>query len=117
MKRDIMVRLAKDLSERRSIEPSQYFTSTFRLHDPNAPHIATGLAGAREMMDGILKWAPDLKIEIVDTMEEGDRIAVRWRLAGTHDGKMSEAAIVGIYRFEGTRIAEDWGIGARAPWP
>lgn len=117
MKREVMHHLAAELTARRSIDPAQYFTDGFRLHDPNAPHIASGLAGAREMLDGILKWAPDVTIEIVDTIEDGDRIAVRWRLTGTHDGKASEAAIIAIYRFEGERIAEDWGIAARTPWP
>jgi hypothetical protein len=26
-------------------------------------------------------------------------------------------AVVAIYRFDGDRIAEDWGIAAKAEWP
>jgi predicted SnoaL-like aldol condensation-catalyzing enzyme len=117
VKKQVLSRLADKLSARTPIDVADHFTPGFRLHDPNAPQIATGLDGAREMLDGIMKWAPDLKIEIVDTLEEGDRITVRWRLTGTHNGKRSEASILAIYRFEGARIAEDWGIGSRAPWP
>ena len=117
MKKQTLTRLAAEISARRSVDVADYFTSSFRLHDPNAPHIGLGLAGAREMLDGIRAWAPDIKIEVADTVEEGDRVAVRWRLTGTRDGKRAEAAIIGIYRFEGPLIAEDWGIAARAPWP
>jgi predicted SnoaL-like aldol condensation-catalyzing enzyme len=117
MKREILTRLAQELTARRPIDVEQYFTPDFRLHDPNAPHIAKGLSGARETIAGILSFAPDMTIEVIDTLEERDRIAVRWRLTGTREGKGTEAAIVAIYRFAGPRIAEDWGIGARAPWP
>ena len=117
MKRETMTRLAREMSARRPIDVADYFTHDFRLHDPNAPEIASGLSGARAMIDSIMSWAPDLTLDIVDTMEDGDRIAVRWRLRGTHKGSMMEASILAIYRFHEGRIAEDWGIGARAPWP
>ena len=117
MKREIMIRLAREMTDRRPIDVADHFTPDFRLHDPNAPQMPAGLAGAREMLDVFLKWAPDMTLEVIDTLEEGDRIVVRWRVTGTREGKMAEAAIVGIYRFEGRRIAEDWGIAARAPWP
>lgn len=117
MKREIMIRLAQEMTARCPVDVADYFTPSFRLHDPNAPQMQPGLGGAREMLDVFLKWAPDMTLEVVDTLEEGDRIAVRWRVTGTRDGERKEAAIVGIYRFEGERIAEDWGIGTRAPWP
>jgi ketosteroid isomerase-like protein len=56
-------------------------------------------------------------LEILDMVEEGDRVAVRWQLTATYDGKPFEQSIMAIYRFEGSRIAEDWGTSIRALWP
>ena len=50
-------------------------------------------------------------------IEEGDRVAVRWQLTATYDGKPFEESIMAIYRFEDGRITEDWGIPIRATWP
>lgn len=117
MKLQVLSRLAQMLSRREPIDVTEFFTREFRLHDPNAPQIAAGHAGAREMIEGLLGWSQDMRIEIVDSLEQEDRIAIRWRLTGSDNGARKEAAIMAIYRFEGERIAEDWGMGARAPWP
>ena len=50
-------------------------------------------------------------------IEEGDRVAVRWQLTATYDGKPFEQSIMAIYRFDKGRIAEDWGISFQAHWP
>jgi ketosteroid isomerase-like protein len=50
-------------------------------------------------------------------VEEGDRVAVRWQLTAAYDGKPFQSSIMEIYRFEEGRIAEDWGLAIRAPWP
>jgi len=49
-------------------------------------------------------------------IEEGDRVAVRWQLTATYEGRPFEQSIMAIYRFENGRIAEDWGISIRALW-
>ena len=59
-----------------------------------------------------------INVEILDMIEEGDRVAVRWQLTATYDdGKPYERSIMAIYRFEDGRIAEDWGIACPALWP
>jgi SnoaL-like polyketide cyclase len=56
---------------------------------------------------------PPIKLEILDMIEEGDRVAVRWQLTATYEGKPFEQSIMAIYRFDEGRIAEDWGISIR----
>jgi hypothetical protein len=34
-----------------------------------------------------------------------------------HQSRPAYLSAVAIYRFEGDRIAEDWGIAAKAAWP
>jgi predicted SnoaL-like aldol condensation-catalyzing enzyme len=92
------------------------FTADFRLHDPSAPDWPTGAEGARRMISAFAAMG-DLKLSVLDAVEEGDRVAVRWRAAWTDAGETREASLIAIYRFENGRIAEDWGVSARAPWP
>jgi hypothetical protein len=60
---------------------------------------------------------PPIKLEILDIIEESDRVAVRWQLTATYKGEPFEQSILAIYRFDKGRIAEDWGIAIRALWP
>ena len=60
---------------------------------------------------------PPIKLEILDMIEEGDRVAVRWPLTAVFKDEPFEQSIMAIYRFEKGRIAEDWGIAIGAPWP
>jgi ketosteroid isomerase-like protein len=96
---------------------SDWFTEDFRLHEPGAPALPVGHAGASQMRARLRALVPPINLEILDMVEEGDRVAVRWQLTATYDGKPFEQSIMAIYRFEGGRIAEDWGTSIRAPWP
>lgn len=51
---------------------------------------------------------PDLRIEVVDQISEGDRVTSRWVLSGTHRGRRVTLPGITISRFEQDRIAEDW---------
>ena len=95
----------------------EFFTDDFRLHDPNKPEWPTGRAGAALMIQSFAALGDDVALDVLDAIEEGDKVVVRWTVAWTGDGARHEAAIVGVYRFVDGRIAEDWGIAARRPWP
>ena len=47
---------------------------------------AKGPAGFREVKQGMLASFPDLRIEILAAVADGEVVAVRWRLRGTHKG-------------------------------
>ena len=71
--------------------------------------------GGRQMRSGLKR---PINVEILDMIEEGDRVAVRLQVTATEDdGKPYERSIMAIYRFENGRIAEDWGISSPALWP
>ena len=63
---------------------------------------------------------PDFKVELVELIGEGDRVAGRWIGRGTHQRSMFGEAVTGnavaiygttIYRFAyDGRIAEDWEV-------
>jgi ketosteroid isomerase-like protein len=96
---------------------SDWFTEDFRLHEPGAPALPVGHEGARQMRARFRTLTPPIKLEILDMIEEGDRVAVRWQLTATYEGRPFEQSIMAIYRFENGRIAEDWGVSIRALWP
>jgi predicted ester cyclase len=96
---------------------AEWFTEDFRLHDPKAPDWPTGHVGALRMLASVRAISPDLEAQILDMVEEEDRVAVRWRFAGTRDGEPFRGSAIAIYRFEGGRIAEDWGMLTPADWP
>ena len=116
LRKDILRRLAEAMNERRPADAERHLADAFVLHDPNAPDWPRGREGARRMVQSFLDFAPDARIDILDMVEEGDRVAVRWRVTGTRNGRALVGSIVAIYRFEGALIAEDWGTSARADW-
>ena len=88
-------------------------------HVPPYPDIR-GPEGAKEFDARSLAILPDLREEIEDMIAEGDKVAVRWTLSGTHEGESRlgvaptgrRISITGtsIMRFEGGKIAEQWSV-------
>jgi predicted ester cyclase len=64
-----------------------------------------------------MNLVPGAKVEVLDTIEEGDRVAARWLFSGELDGRMVHFSAVAIYRFVDGRVAEDWGIAFKGEWP
>src|SRR5262245_5982619 len=89
------------------------FSDDFVLHDPNAPGWPQGREGVRKMIDAF----HGIRIEPLDMVEEADRVCVRWKFSGERDGAAITVSCIAIYRFADDRIAEDWGVSVRAPWP
>jgi ketosteroid isomerase-like protein len=103
---------------------SDWFTEDFRLHEPGKPALSVGHEGARQVREASRQnrmragVETPAKVEILDMIEEGDRVTVRWQVTATaRDGNPYERSILAIYRFESGRIAEDWGIGSPTRWP
>ncbi len=114
--KDVLRRVAAAVNARRGEDAERCFGDTFVLHDPSAPGWPRGREGVHKMVQSFFDFAPDTTLDILDMVEEGDRVAVRWRVSGTREGAKTIAAIVAIYRFADGLIVEDWGTSARAPW-
>lgn len=88
-------------------------------HMPPYPDLH-GPEGVKEFHARSLSIMPDLREEIEDIIAEGDKVAVRWTLSGTHEGESrlgiaptgKRISITGtsIMRFEGGKIAEQWAV-------
>lgn len=62
---------------------------------------------------------PDLRFEVEDLIEDGDTVAVRARLRGTHEGPWRDLPATGrtieydvamFFRFDGDRLVEVWEV-------
>jgi predicted ester cyclase len=84
---------------------------------PLAPGQAHGPAGIKPIFAMLVAAFPDLNVEIVDALADGDRAAVRVQCAGSHDGDLFGVAATGkpvrfalheFHAFEGDRICRTW---------
>ena len=67
-----------------------------------------GHEGARRSVALYLELFPDLRFSVDEQVSEGDRVASRWTLRGTHRGRTVTLRGIVISRFEDDRIIEDW---------
>ena len=70
-------------------------------------HGQEGIARSVAIYRGIFG---DLRIEVVDQLIDGDRVASRWLLHGTHHGRPVTLPGITISRFANGRIADDWTV-------
>ncbi len=54
-------------------------------HDPNLPPMQ-GLEGAKQLVNMWRSAFPDMKLTIEDSLSEGDKVAMRFRLVGKNTG-------------------------------
>jgi SAM-dependent methyltransferase/predicted ester cyclase len=67
-----------------------------------------GHEGARRSVALYLELFPDLSSQVEEQVTEGDRVASRWTLRGTHKGRQVKLGGIVISRFADGRIIEDW---------
>jgi predicted ester cyclase len=87
----------------------------FVLH----PEEVRGAEGLKEMVEGYRNALSGLRVTIDQQFSEGDYVATRFTISGTHDGDLmgtpptgKDVAFTGITisRCEGGRIVEEWEI-------
>jgi len=92
------------------------FTPDYVDHLSGGPDIH-GPAGLKQFV-GLVRGAfPDAQFTVDDRIVEGERIAVRWTMHGTHQGdfqgipptgKAVTVTGIAIHRFAGAQIQESW---------
>ena len=95
------------------------------LDDLLAPDFASWLSdgtrlGRAEYRDAVLashEAFPDLVVEVLDQLAEGDKVATRWRAAGTHRGPFAGIPATGrpvtitamhLHRVADGKLTEHW---------
>ena len=89
----------------------------FVNHDP-LPGTSPDFAGLKDFVTQVRSAFPDLETTAEDILVEGDRLAVRSTIRGTHkgdfmgipaSGKEVEVSNYDFVRFENDQAAEHWG--------
>ena len=89
----------------------------FVVHDPSSEAGDVDAQGVKESIAWSHNAFPELRVTIEDQVAEGDKVATRWRVSGTHQGEMMGAAPTGNQvTFAGTqtdylsggKIVESW---------
>ncbi len=108
--KDLAISFLKLAASGKLDEAYSYVSSDFRHHNPyfkgDAESLKAGMAEAH-------KKFPDTTLEVQHVLEEGDLVAVHSRVR--HSSDTPEIAVVHLFRFEGSRVAELWDIGIEAP--
>jgi predicted ester cyclase len=118
--KEIVRKVQQAWSENRLDDLDQYFAPDFKANS-NDPNGAKGLAGAKASHAAMNQVFSDRKIEILELLEDGDKVVMRNRATGKHtggqlwmgapaDGKAYDIESWSIYRFRDGKIVEHWGI-------
>ena len=79
----------------RDIEGYLALYSDSVIHHGYSSRIRPGVLGLREHYTALLKGFPDLRIEIEDIIAEGEKVAHRFTVYGTHRGEFLVIAATG----------------------
>jgi steroid delta-isomerase-like uncharacterized protein len=74
-------------NERRLEYIDQVIADTHALGDPTISGRGVGPSAYRRQVERFLAGLPDLKLNVDDTISEGDKLVVYWTITGTHLGE------------------------------
>jgi steroid delta-isomerase-like uncharacterized protein len=101
---------------------TEFCTADFVEHEELPPGTPDGPEGVKAFVRMYREGFPDLKADVEDMVEEGDRLSVRVRYTGTHDGdfmgippthKHIDIEALDIVRIVDGKAAEHWGATDR----
>lgn len=88
-------------------------------HSPGMPDQPTGPEGVKAVVSMFRRGMPDLRVVIEDMIADGDKVAVRYTLEGTHAGELFGVPPTGlrlsiesitVERVSEGRIREHWRV-------
>jgi predicted ester cyclase len=92
------------------------------MHNPLILDAPTGPGSVRGSVEMLRRAFPDLGVEVLDLIAEGDRVAAFLRLSGTNTGdyrrggateRRASMRAFFIWRIAEGRLAESWGVADR----
>jgi len=105
-------------NQRRPDLIAEFFTDDLVVHVGRpSRQLPIEMEGFIERVTMAVKAFPDIQITVEDEIAEGDKVAYRWTVTGTHQGQFGDIpptgkavtrAGVAIYRLVNGKIAENW---------
>jgi steroid delta-isomerase-like uncharacterized protein len=96
---------------------SELFAENLVDHDPAGQGLAPGREGMKQALRSFRSAFPDLETSFEHLIAEGDKVVLRWKARGTHEGELlgipptgKQVTLKGvdILRIEDGKIAERW---------
>lgn len=98
----------------------EHLADDFVSHTTALPEDVRGREAYKELITTFRSAFPDLEVRVVDTLVDGDEVAIRFTTTGTHEGalmgieptgkKLENSGLV-IARFEDGQGVEVWEYG------
>jgi steroid delta-isomerase-like uncharacterized protein len=88
-------------------------------HSPGMPNQPQGPEGIKAVVNMFRAGMPDLRVVIEDVIAEGDKVMMRYRIEGTHEGELFGVPPTGrrvsiesitVERVSGGMIREHWRV-------
>jgi len=88
-------------------------------HNLAAPDLPTGPEGVKAVVSMFRSAMPDLKVVVEDMIADGDKVATRYALEGTHEGQLFGVPPTGkrlsiksitVERVADSKIREHWRV-------
>lgn len=109
-----------EVFERQNFDAIDDFVAEdFVGYDPALPEPMRGSEDVREMVEMVLTAFPNAQVELEDAVVEGDRIALRNRITGTHDGEYMgiqptgeevDVTVMAIQRIDNGQYVEEFQL-------
>jgi len=112
----IAQRFVEEIFNARKTDTAKNFVTSDVIYHGMAEEVK-GLEEFKQWVAEDLSAFPDMKITIVDSFGEGNKVAIRWNLKATHDKdfadfpathKKFETQGIDIFHFDGDKIKEAW---------
>ncbi|OGO31481.1 MAG: hypothetical protein A2136_10410 [Chloroflexi bacterium RBG_16_54_11] len=87
------------------------------MHHPSSPQPVVGAGNVVGFLGAFRGGFPDMNMKVEFTFGEGEMVAVRWLMSGTHtaalfgippSGKAVNVAGISLLRFSDGKVVEDW---------
>jgi steroid delta-isomerase-like uncharacterized protein len=95
----------------------QFYAADVVVHTQHEPEPLRGREALRELHRLLHVAFPDFHVTVEDMVRDGDEVAIRWTVRGTHlgdyfgippTGRRVEVEEIAMFRFEGTLATELW---------
>jgi hypothetical protein len=80
-RKEVLSQIAMTISSGGAFHIAKWFTEDFRLSEPTKPDWPVGYAGAQKLLEIFRTLTPPVTLEILDMVEESDKVAARLRLS------------------------------------
>ncbi|MFN8458027.1 MAG: ester cyclase [Anaerolineae bacterium] len=67
----------------------ELFAADYMIHDPQVPDFPGGQAAFKQFVTNLRTPFPDIHVTVEDMLAEGDQVAWRWTITGTHKADLN----------------------------